>query len=179
MQDRGIFLQTSHPRFTWFALTIAGIPFCFLPTSFLTSVKSALGFPQADGNRTGARPGFQSAPTCWCGALSCYLWRLLILACRSMTMALSASRRACNDFCHPDCAGRVPALQDPLQQTRATVFCACHCAPPLTRSNKRWMQVSARANSRRPAAQLGHPRDHDRHRHSAPALPVFFPMPHF
>ena len=25
MQDRGIFLQTSHPRFTWFALAIAGI----------------------------------------------------------------------------------------------------------------------------------------------------------
>src|SRR5436305_2788595 len=25
MQDRGIFLQTSHPKFTWFALAIAGI----------------------------------------------------------------------------------------------------------------------------------------------------------
>lgn len=29
MQDRGIFLQTSHPKFTWFALAVAGISILF------------------------------------------------------------------------------------------------------------------------------------------------------
>src|SRR5882724_9139171 len=60
------------PRSHGWRLALPGSPFCFSPTSFLTSATLALNISASGiGSRIGARPGFLLAQTCWCGASSC------------------------------------------------------------------------------------------------------------
>ncbi len=118
LQEHGIFLHAHHPKTTWLALGVAGIPFCFSPTSSRTSATLALNISasaigEPDWRKTSVSIG-----------ANVLVWGFIVLF-RGLHLYPSAARwqrflqndaARSHNFCHPDCAGRISLIQGPLSK---------------------------------------------------------------
>ena len=124
MQEHGIFLHAHHPKLTWLALAIAGISILLFADKL--SYVGYVGLKYI--RKRDWEPDWRKTWVSFGANVLVWGFIVLFLGFTYIHLPLDGNgsfqhHAACaNDFCHPDCAGRVPVIAGPAQQAQPSFF---------------------------------------------------------